>query len=467
MARACTFRAFKHTVVVALTFRSLRISRAVTQPDLDLLLKAPIRSSSDLLRFLIACQEHHGDYVHIDGVSGLSMYLLTDPAAVQHVFVTHQDNYVKPAAYAVEMAPVMGSGLLTSEGSNWLRQRRISQPIFQQHQLPGLLQVASSCTSNLLTSWQTVSPDAWIDFYKEMLRLTNTIAVELVFGADQDGQGLILKAELANTLFNLKVLGTKDNQENAHDHARQQIDRFNNLILNLIARRRQSLNMGDDLLSHYIAAAADSSGLNFSEQELLAEVKTLTIGGHHNVAAALSWTFYLLATNDEVQWRLHRELDSRASNERPSVLALSELEYLRAVLQESMRLYPPVWGTTREAVGDDIIDGYEIPANSMVFLCQWITHRHLQFWETPDTFDPDRFLGGRGESINKFAYFPFGRGPRQCIAQDLSMMSMLLIASELGRRYQFDLPKDWKAEIEPTYVLAPKGGLPVRLRARD
>jgi cytochrome P450 len=441
-------------------------NKVFSQPDANLLSRAVIRNSSDLLRLLISCHKHHGDYVLIDGVPGLSMYLLTDPAAVQHVLVTGQENYVKPPAYAVEMAPLMGSGLLTSEGPDWLKQRRISQPIFNANQMPGLLHVVSSCTTNLLTGWQSVARDEWIDFYKEMLHLTNTIAVELLFGSDSEGEGQNLKAELADTLFRLKMHGADTHQQNSQSSATHLVDRFHNLIVKLIARRRQSLPTGDDLLSYYIAATEDSSAIDFGEQELLDEVKTLTIGGHHNVAAALSWCVYLLAVNDGAQRKLDDELMATASSQRSSIAELGKLEYLRAVLQESMRLYPPVWGTTREAVGEDSLNGYEIPSGSMVFLCQWITHRHPQFWEKPDSFDPDRFSGARAAYVNKFAYFPFGRGQRHCIAEDLSFMSMILIASELMRKYQFSLPAGWTAEIDPTYVLAPKGGLPVRLQPR-
>ena len=200
-----------------------------------------------------------------------------------------------------------------------------------------------------------------------------------------------------------------------------------------------------------------------SDRQIRDEVITLLLAGHETTAVALSWTWYLLAQHQECEQRLHAEVDAVLGGRLPTVENLPNLPYCHMVLEEALRLYPPAWSFSRNALADDELGGYHISAGSTVLLCPYTTHRHPAFWEQPEVFDPLRFTPERVAARPHYAYFPFGGGPRLCIGTAFAMMEAQLILATVAQRYRLCLGTDVRVEPEPLITLRPRGGLPMML----
>jgi cytochrome P450 len=204
-----------------------------------------------------------------------------------------------------------------------------------------------------------------------------------------------------------------------------------------------------------------------SDRQLRDEVMTIFLAGHETTANALTWTWYLLSRNPDAEARLHDELDRVLGGRTPSFADLRELPYSRMVIEETLRLYPPAWAIGRFAAGDDEVGGYRIPATSQLVMSPYVTHRHPEFWDLPEAFDPERFLPEKAAGRPRFAYFPFGGGPRQCIGADFAMIEAQLALATVAQRYRLRLPPGRVVEPEPLVTLRPKGGMPMHLQPRD
>jgi cytochrome P450 len=203
-----------------------------------------------------------------------------------------------------------------------------------------------------------------------------------------------------------------------------------------------------------------------SDEQLKDEAITLLTAGHETAGAALSWTWYLLGQHHEIQESLHQQVASHLNGRTPTVADLPSLPLATAIFEESMRLYPPAWGMPRETITDDVVLGYPIPAKSTIVLSQLIAHRHPAFWHDPDTFDPSRFLPGNGGERAKFAYFPFGGGPRICIGNQMAMVEGPLVLAALAQKFRFTLVPGQSVEPDPTFTLRPKHGVRVTVKNR-
>jgi cytochrome P450 len=233
-------------------------------------------------------------------------------------------------------------------------------------------------------------------------------------------------------------------------------------------RRKQPVDLDTpDLLWMLLSARDEETGEGMSDQQLRDEVLILLLAGHETTATALTWTWYLLSQHPEVESRLHDELDTVLGGRRPSVEDLDKLPYTRMVIQEVLRLYPPAFGFTRHAVAEDEIGGYRIPANSMVFLTPYCTHRHPACWEEPEVFDPERFTPERSAGRPRFAYFPFGGGPRQCIGNAFALMEAQLVLASVAQRYCLRLVPGHPVEPQVQLTLRPRYGLPMTLHPRQ
>jgi cytochrome P450 len=207
------------------------------------------------------------------------------------------------------------------------------------------------------------------------------------------------------------------------------------------------------------------TGESMNDAQLRDEVMTMVLAGHETTANALAWAFYLLSKSPAVARKLQTEVKTVLNGRAPGIADLPRLELTTAVIQEAMRLYPPAWLIGREALEDDLIDGYPIKAGQAVVLCAYTTHRHPRFWENPEGFDPDRFLGAASAQRPKLAYFPFAAGPRMCIGNAFAMMEMQLVLASIAQRFQLDLVPGFVAEMDPNVTLRPAGGIPTTLRA--
>ncbi len=246
----------------------------------------------------------------------------------------------------------------------------------------------------------------------------------------------------------------------AFKRARAELDR---VVYDIIASRRRRHAPKGDLLDMLLAAREQGSGEGMTDRQLRDEVMTLLLAGHETTATTLTWTWYLLSKHPGAARKLRAELDVVLGGRLPGVGDLPALEYTQRVVRESMRLYPPVWVISRTAIEEDEIGGYTIPAGSILLLSQYAMHRHPDFWENPEGFDPDRFSPERSEGRHRYAYFPFGGGPRLCIGANLAMLETELILAILAQRYRLELLPGHPVEPEPLITLRPRYGMKMML----
>jgi cytochrome P450 len=242
--------------------------------------------------------------------------------------------------------------------------------------------------------------------------------------------------------------------------ARRLIDR---VVLNLIESRRQATSRPDDLLSLLLAAQDEETGIGMTDQQVKDEALTLLLAGHETTAASLSWTWYLLGQHPQVQNDLHDEVRGHLQGRSPTLEDLPALPLAKAVFEEALRLYPPVVVVPRVSIHADEINGFTIPAKHLVNVCQLVTHRHPDFWDEPEKFKPERFLPGQATNRHKFAYFPFGGGPRVCIGNTFALLEGPLVLATIIQKFRVELVPDHPVVPDPTFTLRPKYGVKVRL----
>ncbi|HEY0730417.1 MAG TPA: cytochrome P450, partial [Pyrinomonadaceae bacterium] len=237
------------------------------------------------------------------------------------------------------------------------------------------------------------------------------------------------------------------------------------IVYRIIAERRASGYDEGDLLS-MLLQAQDDDGSHMSDQQLRDEVMTLFLAGHETTALALSWSWYLLAKHPEAERKFHEELDEVLDGRLPDVSDMARLKYTEMIAKEAMRLYPPAYAVGREAVEDTELGGYAVPRGTQLFAFQWVTHRDPRFFERPDAFEPERWASEAVEKMPKYAYFPFGGGPRQCIGNYFAMMEIVLLLATIGQRFRFSLDERHQVEVLPVLSLRPKSGIKVKLSHR-
>jgi cytochrome P450 len=426
----------------------------------------------DQLNFLRAVWRSYGDYVRIPTVPGYDMYLLADPAAVEHVLVKNHKNYGKMAMLTRPIRLVIGNGLFASEGDFWLRQRRLSQPAFLRSALVRLAERMTSAVDGFVRTWQAEADGRTVDMTAEMTRLVLHIAAGTMFGADVGPEADAI-AGAQRAIFEL-VRHKLDNplsaplwmptRRNRAFHEAKGV--FDAVVLRLIEARRRSRPAGNDVLDLLLAARDEESGTGMSDQQLRDEVMTLLFAGLDTTTAGILWAWHLLAGHPEVQEDLHDQVAARLQGRPPTADDLPHLPLASAVLEEALRLYPPAPGLPRVSAEADEIQGYPIPAKAIVTVSQWLIHRHPAYWDEPDAFRPERFLPGHGKERPKLAYFPFGAGPRGCIGNTFASIESALILAALAQRFHFRPADDRAVELDTTFVLRPKGALKMAVRKR-
>ena len=440
---------------------------------------APRMSSTGLLGMLpemrddpiglfLRAREAHGDVVRLRLGPYPAMFIY-HPDHVHHVLAGNAANYAKQTRGYQMLRLVVGNGLVTSEGSFWKRQRRIAQPAFHRERIAGFHDVFVRASEDVVARWTGASGP--IDVAQEMNRLTLRIAGETLFGVDlsgdQDevGQALTVVLHRFNDLVGSampwpELWPTKKNRE-----FRAAMATMDRVVGDIIAERRKDPRPRNDLLAMFMEVKDEDTGESMSDAELRDEVMTMLLAGHETTANALAWTFWHLSKHPDVGRRLAAELDT-VLGDRPSpgLEHVRALTYTGQVLNESMRLNPPVWALARKAVEDDEIGGYHVPKGTFVFMSQYAIHRHPDLWENPEGFDPDRFAGK--PSRPRYAYFPFSGGQRQCIGDMFAQMEAVVVLSVLWRRFRFDLVPGHEVVPEPSVTLRPKYGVRMTLAAR-
>ena len=422
----------------------------------------------DPLAFVEALAREYGDAVCL-GLGIVDVYLFHHPDAVKHVLQDNNQNYVKGEVIG-RVKVLIGEGLFTSEGDLWRRQRRLAQPAFHRERIAGFADTMVRRTAERLARWEpAVRRGEPIEVASEMNALTLTLVVETLFGRDLSGEaadaGRALRVALEGTAHRAMTYVVPPMWvPTARNRAlRAAVRTLDALVYNIIDGRRLAHAPGDDLLGMLMSARDEGTGEGMSRGQLRDEVMTFLLAGHETTAVALAWTWYLLARHPEIAEQARAETLAVLGDRDPTLDDLPRLPLARMVVEEAMRLYPPVWGIGRQAVAADRIGGYDVPAGALVNLSPWVTHRHPAFWPEPDRFDPERFRPGVERTRPRFAYFPFSGGPRLCIGESFALLEAQLVVAMMLRRYRLALVDDRPIVPEPTLTIRPRGGLPMRV----
>jgi cytochrome P450 len=419
------------------------------------------------LPLLGADWKRYGDVVAYR-LATVSAYLVVHPDGVKHVLQENYRNYVKSADYKM-IGRLLGKGLLTSEGPLWMRQHRLMAPMFHSQPISEFGATMVDATQQMLDRWNPIASQRRnFDVCDEMTRLTLEIVARVLFKVAITGaqaRAIGDAVTVVNERFGAFDLGTVVPflPTRANLRSRRAAQWLHRTIASMIAERRREGTDRGDLLSLLLAARDPDTGEAMSDQQLHEEALTLALVGHETTATALSWTWYLLSQNPEPEQRLQRELAEVLGGRAPTIADLPVLPYTAMVIDESMRLYPPVWSVGRSPLSADEILGFAIPKGASVMLSQWLTHRHPDFWEEPERFDPERFSPERCADRPRYAYFPFGGGPRLCIGNLLALTEAKLILASVAQKYRLRMVPGHRVEPHPLASLRPRYGLQMTL----
>jgi cytochrome P450 len=418
------------------------------------------------LRFICEGHRRYGD-VFRHQFGPLVFHLVAHPDHVKHVLLDNQKNYPRSWYYG-RIKAVVGEGLVTTEGAAWRRLRRMVQPSFHHQRVAALAGVMTDATDAMRRRWrehaETGQPlDLAAEFMELTLRIVGRalLSVDLGGATDRLGPAFTTAMEYGDHRINNLLalpLAVPTPRNLRYRRAFRTIDA---IVLDIIARRRAAGHDTGDLLSMLLATRDEATGEGLSDRELRDQLFTFISAGHETTAVGLTWTFYLLSQHPEADRRLRAEVADVLDGRTPTADDLPRLEYTRRVIEESLRLYPPVFAVVRDALEDDEIGGYHIPARTMVSLSPYATHRHPEFWPDPETFDPDRFTPERSAARPRFAWFPFLGGPHQCIGQEFAMMEATLVVAMLAQSFTLRLAPGVLVEPKPMLSLRPRDGLPM------
>jgi cytochrome P450 len=422
----------------------------------------------DPLHTVAGLKERYGDIAHFR-VGSRHLYLLSHPEDIREVLVTHPRDFNKSRALQVAKR-VLGEGLLTSEGDLHLRQRRLVQPAFHRDRIAGYAQTMAEYAQRVSARWQD---GATVDAHEQMSTLTLAIVGKTLFDTDIEqeasevGHALTTAMQLFDRFMN--PLGEVLNRLPTPGTLRMNaaMRRLDEIVYGIIALRRADGRDHADLLSMLLHAQdVEGDGGIMTDCQVRDEAMTLFLAGHETTAVALSWTWYLLSQNPDVEQRLHQELNTVLQDRPPSFADVPRLQYTELVFSEAMRLYPPAWIIGRRAVTDYSVQGYTVPAGSVVIMSQYLVHRDPRWWPDPERFDPDRWTPEAKASRPRFAYFPFGGGPRICVGEPFAWMEGVLLLATLAQHWRLRLTSDARIDTLPRITLRPKYGMGMVLEKR-
>ncbi|MEM9933805.1 MAG: cytochrome P450 [Bacteroidota bacterium] len=419
--------------------------------------------------FIHRKEEELGDFYQVK-VPVRELFVTFRPSVIKRVLQTNARNYKKSVAFQ-HLKSFVGEGLVTSEGDLWKKQRKISQPVFYkanlQNLITGMGEVAEAYYQDLASR---VREEDSVNMAMEMMQVTADVVMRTLFssakGFDKQqmyesvgfGQEVIIKRIYMPFQKQMDVLTGKDRKFEQTKKA------FDDMIFSLIRERKANPGNQVDLLSMMLNARYADTGEPMEEQQLRDELVTFYLAGHETSANALSWTLYLMAKQPDIIEKVRAEEARVLNGKLPTMDDLKKLTYTRQVLEEGLRLYPPAYVVSREAIGEDIMEGVKIPAGSTIYLSFYALQRSPQYWEEPNSFRPDRF--SPENKIPRHAYMPFGAGARMCIGNHFAMMEMQILLSMLIRRFDIGLLSDKPISMQPLVTLKPKNGIMMRIKPR-
>jgi cytochrome P450 len=401
-------------------------------------------------------------------MAGEQMFLVNEPRLIRDILVTHHRNFTKSRGLD-RARRVLGQGLLTSEGAMHLRQRRLMQPAFHRDRIAAFADVMTGYGDRLRQSW---SDGATLDISREMNRLTLSIVGKTLFDVDVESQAAAVGDALTAVMesFWLMMLPFADALERLPlpklRRARMARARLDAIIYRMIADRRASGRDHGDLLSMLLAAQDEDDGGVMTDQQVRDEAMTIFLAGHETTANALMWTWYLLSGAPEVEATLHGEIDRALHGRLPSMRDLPALQCVERVVTEAMRLYPPAWIIGRRAIAPYQVGDYLAPARAILIASPYIMHRDPRFYADPERFDPDRWTPEFRAGLPKFAYFPFGGGPRQCIGESFAWMELILLVATIAQQWRLRLVPGHPVVPQPLITLRARHGMRMTVQRR-
>lgn len=400
----------------------------------------------------------------------LHSYFLYHPEHIEQVLATNNRNFIKPRSVRTPFfCRLVGNGLLTSEGEFWRRQRRLAQPAFHRGRINAYGETMVAYAEKMLDSWRDGERR---DVHQDMTHLTMQIVTRTLFNTDvtHDAEHISAALQVIIEPFSSQAtlkwildnrLPTRTNRR-FHEAVRQ-IDEF---IYRIINERRASGEDHGDLLSMLLQAQDEQDGTGMTDQQLRDETMTLFLAGYETTSLALSWAWYLLAQHPEAETKLWQELDEFLGGRAPTVADMPRLRYTEMVAKETMRLYPPAYIVGREALVDCEVGGYRVPAGTQLFMPTWVVHRDARFYDSPQEFRPERWTTAFAEQLPRYAYFPFGGGPRVCIGNSFAMMEFILLLATIAQRFRLRLAAEHEVGLNPAMSLRPRHGIKVVLEKR-
>ena len=422
----------------------------------------------DSIGYLTRCAREYGDIVFFHFL-GVPACYVNRPDYIESILVTQHSNFVKSKDYRA-MRRVLGNGLLLSEGDFWRRQRKLIQPAFHQARIAAYAEIMVGYAQRMLTTW---SDGQTLDIHEAMMHLTLGIVAKTLFDADVSHEAEDVDAALSVLMgkflrqAGLALLLPRWVPLPTSRLLKRAVGRLDKVIYSIIERRRASGQMSGDLLSVFLQVQ-DDDGVGMTDRQLHDEIMTLFLAGHETTANVLSWTWFLLGRHPDAEQKLTKELGRVLGGRIPTPADLPRLIYTDMVLRESMRLYPPVWVIGRRALAPFRLGEYELPADTNVLISQLIMHKDARYFPEPERFDPDRWGASdpRAAALPRFAYFPFGGGPRVCIGAGFAMMEAVLLLATIAQKFRIQIAPGQTVKMQPTVTLRPRNGIPVILTRR-
>src|SRR5688572_5841867 len=398
-------------------------------------------------------------------------FLITNPRDVRHVLQDNARNYHKSPLYQ-KLRISIGDGLLTSEDDFWLRQRRIAQPAFNRQRIAALTGVMVQAAEETASHWDALAAAGRpVDIAEEMMRLTRTVVLRALLGADLgpfagkvDDAWTIINEHIGESFWSLGLTDNLPTAKNRRFQAARAV--LQGAVDYLIAERRRRPADSVDLLSMLLSARDEDTGEGMTDEQLRVEVTTFLLAGQETTSLALTWIWYLLSQHPDAERRLEAELDAALTGRSPQYADLAMMPYARMVIDEALRLYPPAWGFSRQALADDALGGYRLPRGWLAFVIPYVLHRLPAYWEDPERFDPDRFSPANSATRPKFVYLPFGAGPRQCIGNHFALLEAQVIIAVLARRFELRHAPGHRVEAQPLISLRPRYGMSMTIQRR-
>lgn len=414
----------------------------------------------------------YGDVVRYPGA--FDIYCIAHPDHVRYILQENHRNYKHPPFLNKKLREIVGDGLVTTEGDYWRQQRRLAQPAFHRQRIAGYATMMTETTQTMLDTWDRFAQSGKpVDMRSEMMHISLSILAKAIFGADWSKEIAVMEpaVTIANEHADSRLLAFIDLPLSVplprFRRFKKTMATFDDIVYRLITERRRTNEDTGDLTSMLIQARDEETGEGMTDRQIRDELMTFLMAGHETVSAGLAWVWYLLSTHPNIARKVRAEVDTVLGDRVPTVEDIPNLKWVSMVIDETMRLYPPLFVIPRTPIVDDEIGGYRIPSGStFIALCPYVTHRHPDFWENPEGFDPERFTPERSAGRHRFAYFPFAAGPRKCIGDYFGLMEMQVIVAMVMQRYRVDLVQGFPVSPQPALSLRPRHGLQMHVATR-